>query len=495
MALRNYNEKEAFSFYKSFEDYVSWSEKTYDALPLNYSIRNYANGWKRPDRDFVGSNDLDELNNKLKAFQSPKLLDNAIAQIQNLFSLINLGGAFDKDRMVATDMPIGVFDFSLASKGLYKAQEYFCPELGRLINPDYILKIGFDPDVFIFTEKKEGVPKSYNLIQQQQGTNEIRLMKNHIEELVNSGETREMATELSKIQFPKAKLIFKTTTKKVNLVRRSKTLKNNTVGNEKYVDLFLRIGGNANETARSLLYRTMPSLLVAYFLNKAGIKTRILGLDATGNYGKDDASKRDFERYMNSYVIKEYDDPFDFNEIAILSADSRTFRWRIFKSIACQFADKFKMDIGGGLGSSINGEQYLQMFERYKTFYIEEQKTKTGIKNLNSRLMFTTELSVDKDDTDDEIMVQVENEFFRLIDAIDIEFNGSKTALPRIKQRELARGVDISNLRQRLTGSIKTTTAYDDSDSPYTATEKQKQERQDLFSKLKKDIDATFKTI
>jgi hypothetical protein len=495
MALRNYNEKEAFSFYKSFEDYVSWSEKTYDALPQNYSIRRYASGWTRPDKDFVGSNNLDELNNKLKEFQSPKLLDNSIAQIQNLFSLINLGGAFDKDRMVATDMPIGVFDFSLASKGLYKAQEYFCPELGRLINPDFILKIGFDPDVFIYTEKKDDIPKSYSLIQQQEGTNEIRLMNNHIEELVKSGETREMATELSKIQFPKAKLIFKTTTKKVNLVRRSKTLKNNTVGNEKYVDLFLRIGGNANETPRSLLYRTMPSLLVAYFLNKAGIKTRILGLDAIGDGSRNEATYRNFNRYMNSYVIKEYDDPFDFNEIAILSADSRTFRWRIFKSIACQFAENFKYDIGGGLGNAINGDQYLQMFERYKTFYIEEQKSKTGVKNLNSRLMFTTELSVDATDTDEEIMVQVEAEFFRLIDAIDIEFNGSKTALPRIKQRELARGVDISNLRQRLTGSVATTTAYDDSDSPYSATEKQKQERIDLFSKLKKDIDATFKTI
>jgi len=495
MPIRNYNEKEAFSFYKSFEDYVSWSEKKYDSLPQDYAIKSYANGWTRPDKDFVGSDDLEVLNNKLKSFIQPQTLDNAIAQIQNLFSLINLGGAFDKDRMVATDMPIGVFDFSLASKGLYKAQEYFCPELGRLINPDYILKVGKDPDLFVYTEKKDGIPISYSLIQQQQGTNEIRLMNNHIEELVKSGETREMATELSKVQFPKAKLIFKTTTKKVNLVRRSKTLKNNAVGNEKYVDLFLRIGGSWYETPRSLLYRTMPSLLVAYFLNKAGIKTRILGLDATGNGATTDTTRRDFERYMNSYVIKEYDDPFDFNEISILSADSRTFRWRIFKALACQFAENFNMDIGSGLGNPINGQQYIDMFERYKTFYIEEQKTKTGIKNLNSRLMFTTELQVDKDETDEEIMRDVETEFFRLIDAIDIEFNGSKTALPRIKQRELARGIDISNLRQRLTGTVATTTEFDDSDSPYTATEKQKTERQELRKKLMKDIDTTFKTI
>ncbi len=495
MAIRNYNDKEAFSFFKSFEDYVSWSEEKYNILPTNYAIRRYADGWTNPDRGFVGSSDLSVLNNKLKAFIEPQLLDNAIAQIQNLFSLINLGGAFDKDRMIATDMPIGVFDFSLASKGLYKAQEYYCPELGKLINPDFILKVGFDPDIFIYTEKKDGIPKSYSLVQQQQGTNEIRLMNNHIDELVNSGETREMATEMSKIIFPKAKLVFKTTTKKVNLVRRSKTLKNNAVGNEKYVDLFLRIGGSQGETPRSLLYRTMPSLLVAYFLNKAGIKTRILGLDATAEEYEEDTNKRNFLRYMNSYVIKEYDDPFDFNEIAILSADSRTFRWRIFKSIACQFFDKFQTDIGGGLGTPIDGQQYIDMFERYKTFYIQEQKTKTGIKNLNSRLMFTTVLKVNKSETDEQIMEKVETEFFRLIDAIDLEFNGGKTALPRIKTRELQRGIDISNLRQRVTGTVKTTTEFDDSDSPYTATEKEKTERKALRQKLIKDIDTTFKTI
>jgi hypothetical protein len=492
---RNYDNKEAFSFYKNFDDYMAWVDVEYAKITRSYAVKNYADGWTNPDESFVGSSDVDLLNGKLPTFIEGDTLDTAIQQIANLFSLINLGGAFDKDRMVATDLPIGVFDFGLASQGLYRLQEYWCPDLNRLIEPNLVRKISTDPNKFTYTETVDGIKKSYFVIQQQKGTREIEKMNAHVEELVKVGETREFATELAKAQFPNAKLIFRTTTKKVNLVRRSKTLKNNKVGNEKYVDLFLRIGGSWYETPRSLLYRTMPSLLVAYFLDKAGIKTRILGLDATADSYVENATERDFNRYMNAYVIKEYEDPFDFNEISILSADSRTFRWKIFRALGVQFASKFNQDIGDGFGYPINGANYNAMFERYKTFYIEEQKTKTGIKNLNSRLMFTTELTVDRNADDDEIMEQVEAEFFRLIDAIDIEFNGSKTALPRIKLREEAKGTDISNLRQRLIGSITTTTGFDDSDSKYTATVEEKQSRTALRQKLTEDINTTFRTL
>ena len=37
----------------------------------------------------------------------------------------NLGGNEEKSRLETTSRPIGVFDFGLASKGLYKVQEYF----------------------------------------------------------------------------------------------------------------------------------------------------------------------------------------------------------------------------------------------------------------------------------------------------------------------------------------------------------------------------------
>ena len=41
----------------------------------------------------------------------------------------NLGGNEEKSRLETTSRPIGVFDFGLASKGLYRVQEYFSQKL------------------------------------------------------------------------------------------------------------------------------------------------------------------------------------------------------------------------------------------------------------------------------------------------------------------------------------------------------------------------------
>ena len=38
---------------------------------------------------------------------------------------MNLGGETEKSKLIATDKPMGVFDFSLASMGMYKVPEYY----------------------------------------------------------------------------------------------------------------------------------------------------------------------------------------------------------------------------------------------------------------------------------------------------------------------------------------------------------------------------------
>jgi hypothetical protein len=93
------------------------------------------------------------------------------------------------------------------------------------------------------------------------------------------------------------------------------------------------------------------------------------------------------------------------------------------------------------------------------------------------------------------MMEMVEEEFFRIIDAIDIEFNGAKTALPRIKEREVTRGMDLSNLRQRLVGTVNLATSYDESDSPYSASDKTIAERLAKRQKLTQDVNTVIQTI
>ena len=87
------------------------------------------------------------------------------------------------------------------------------------------------------------------------------------------------------------------------------------------------------------------------------------------------------------------------------------------------------------------------------------------------------------------------NEFFRIIDAIDIEFNGANVALPRIKKREIAREINISSLRLRLISTVKLATQYDDSDSVYATSPNDIKKRKQLEKRLVDDINTNFKNI
>jgi hypothetical protein len=79
--------------------------------------------------------------NELRNIQGQAAYDNALedyrrdswSNISQLFFSMgmkfNLGGNEEKSRLETTSRPIGVFDFGLASKGLYRVQEYFSKKL------------------------------------------------------------------------------------------------------------------------------------------------------------------------------------------------------------------------------------------------------------------------------------------------------------------------------------------------------------------------------
>lgn len=491
--IQNNNNREKFQFFKSFDDYMDYVDKNWDSVPDDYRSKS-SSTFTNPSKKFVGSDDLELLKGKIKEFIDPKALDSAVDNIKELFSLIDLGGAFAKDKMVATDLPIGVFDFSLASQGLFRPQEYYSPELNKIINPDFVKTISGNPTTYTYTEKIDGEKKTFNLIQQQEGTFSLKEKNEYISQLISEGKTEQEATILATDKFPNAKLVFRTKTKKVNLIRQSKVLKENQVDKEKYVDLFINVGGLKDQTPRSLMFKAMPCLLLSYFLDKAGIKTRILGLFANTVSAISESRERSPNRYMESFVIKDYEEGLDFNEIAIITADSRVFRYKVFKAIVVNFYKMFNLDIGSGLGRAITQTAFSEMFERYKKFYVKEGVLGNAkVRNQNTRLMFSSSKVVNPESSDEVLLNGVIEEFFKLIDAIDIEFNGARVSLPRIKKREEKRGVDISNLRQRLKTTILQNTNYDESTSPYTNTEKEILERSRLRKKLIEDIDENFK--
>jgi len=477
---RNQDNKEAFNFYDSWESYYDDVLKGYDETPNSYGGKGAierTNPSSNPD--WYGTDSLSELQGTIKDFIDKPALDSIIDNVKDLFSTISLGGAFEKDRFIATAMPIGIFDFSLASQGLYKPQEYYSPELDKLIDPNSVRKIQEDPTIFVYYGKEGFNFKAYVLVQQQEGTFCMDKKDKYIKKLLSEGTEIKLAKKIAKKQFPNCRLVFRTTTRKVYLTRSINNLAEDEAGGEKYVDIVAPIGGLSNQTPRSLMYSVMPSLLLVYFLNNAGIKTRVLGANLTrgGDY-----------RTMEAFVIKDYDENLDFNRVAILTADSRIFRYKIFKGIVRAFNKYFNIDVGSGLGSQLSGNARDKQFERYKKWYIDQIKEGAKVFNKNRRLMFMSGFVASPSDSDDALMEQAKTEFFKILDAIDLEFNGARVSLPRIRERDEKRGIDPYSVRARLQGTLELATIYDDSDSKFSSTDEEIEKMKNLKTKLRADI-------
>jgi hypothetical protein len=172
------------------------------------------------------------------------------------FSL-NLGGETKKNKLIATDKPIGVFNFSLASKTLYPLSEFYSEKLAKE-----------DPNKFSAQNLLSGIVP--NLL---------------VEFIVVGGENKYYYKDESGVEYPcikrvkgqtaidrgvpNAKLEYKSKTKKVYQTYKKKG------GKVRYVEIYTlfyytRISGDLQYAIRHL-----PAMMVAEYLESIGVKTRI----------------------------------------------------------------------------------------------------------------------------------------------------------------------------------------------------------------------------
>lgn len=206
--------------------------------------------------------------NELRNIQGQAAYDNAIenyrteywSNISQLFFSMgmkfNLGGNEEKSRLETTSRPIGVFDFGLASKGLYRVQEYFSKKLqdekpkrfeefglaSGIVPPNFVNNIATsNGKIFVF---KDIDGKEYVCEKQQKGTAGID----------------------QKIK--DSKLKFATNTKKVYLKFKRKGGK---VKNVEIYSLFYFDSLSGNE---QYAIRHLPAMMVAEYFESIGIKVR-----------------------------------------------------------------------------------------------------------------------------------------------------------------------------------------------------------------------------
>jgi hypothetical protein len=199
-----------------------------------------------------------DLNDKIERYGS-RSFDNEISKIfsSSPFKL-NLGGATDKSRLIATDKPIGVFNFSLASRSLYPLPEYYSSELAKN-HPDRFDALGLLSGIvpadmvqsiviggvrtFIFRDKV--LNKEFYVEKRIKG-----------ETAINAG------IEGAKKKYAsKTKKVYQTYQKKGGKVR--------------YVEIYSLFYYTSLNEDFQFAVRHLPAQMVADYLENQGIKTRI----------------------------------------------------------------------------------------------------------------------------------------------------------------------------------------------------------------------------
>jgi hypothetical protein len=355
-------------------------------------------------------------------------LDKAIESFDAILGDIEMGGEVKKSKLKITDDKRGIFDFSLASKGLFRVVEFYSEELKNEL-PDEFLKFPqgiADPNVvkknalgqFVYVSPTNN--KSYFLKRRQKGTTEILNLKP--DALLKTTENGIEHTVLN--SYEGVKLEYKSSIKKTYLMFEKKG------GKARYVDLYVVVGGLEKLEPIGMLNRTLPVLLASKILEENGIKTRIFGTRMYRRYDFDeDKPLKGYVTY--TYKLKDYSQDIDFNWLAINVADPRFFRWNLWKYTSAMLQLQGLDDGGAGI-TVYGGNELNEVFGRYKNWYFAEMEAGREPENpLDKRLMITGGFTPANQIQEDKI----KQEFFRIIDVVDFQFNKPKKAVQKIYNR------------------------------------------------------------
>jgi hypothetical protein len=303
-----------------------------------------------------------------------RIYDDQIAPI--LFDMgmkFNLGGEQDKSRLETTSRPIGVFDFSLASKGLYKVQEYYSKEIA-IEYPDlfqsFLLPSGVIPPNLVDNIVIGGV-KSF--VYNHQGKTYVL-------------DKRQKGTTATNDGLKDAKLKFATTTKDVYL-------KFKRVGGKvKYAEIYSLFYYTSLEGNSEFAIRHLPALMTAQYFESMGIKTRVYMTrfvnitDATGTLKEKDlltnAELPMYNQRVNYSGSSGFDDNIIFAPI-IVKDFGQDLDWKSCLAVSQrspgQMYDKIVKNM---LKKEVQGKpfdpygnpdqtqaRYLEAFVRYKEKY------------------------------------------------------------------------------------------------------------------------------
>tara|TARA_B110000879_G_C11164658_1_gene510601 strand:- start:1438 stop:2955 length:1518 start_codon:yes stop_codon:yes gene_type:complete len=426
-----------------FARFDSWQELMSKGNEWNEELRANPNFKKfYDDRNFTSMQSewiteetptLEELDKGFYTrFIEQDLLENVTLAFDEILADIDMGGSFKKSKLIITDRPQGIFDFGLASLGLFTEQEFYSEKLAEESPLEFPKEPkGIVPNIsvnrnqlgdFWYVSNYSG--NKYKMTQQDKGTQKA------------------MLEGYSKNEIPNSFKSFKTNQKKSYLLFKKEG------GSAKRVDLYVPVGGLGFMSSSGMLQRALPLFMAAKFFESVGIQTR---LNATRLYksGGNNLTNAKYEEGLTciTSTIKDFGEELDFTKLAVAVADVRTFRYNLWK-LSPAITGKLTGAAQYGYGSTLyEGNNFNNTARRYKNWYYDEIKNnnKEWVEIPKPLMLFggvpnpddTWEYNGNKDESGYKKIVK---EFYRILDTVDFYYNDGKKASERIYERYVETG-------------------------------------------------------
>ena len=417
------NQRAYYDLFDNFKDITDYSRKVEQELTsknITWAGLQFSTT-KIPTDDFHGSTSTTLLQNptQITDYLYQDVLERELDNLASLTQDLKLGASAKKTRLEFTEQPTGIFNFGMASKGLYRKREFFCIKLNMVVDENLVVN---NNGLFFYPTNGELALCELR----QEGTTEM-LLKNPNAKVLTATDGM---IYTDPIRFEDVSLKFATSTKKVYL--KKSEVKNVTGGgNEKYVDVYVTPNAPWTIEKENLIYSALPSILLIQILEKAGFKVRVNKFISVAT----DSSNGGAIAY--AYPIKDYGEPINYQRIAIDAADPRIFRWEDFRRYEGFSREILNIDLPQA-GYPTNGPLTDAVFNEYKHWLNKEMRKGSGRKifnkNLNLHLIGTITKSNDAHDVQ---MQRVVEKLKEMLDRVAIEFSGSEQAIKDALERDL----------------------------------------------------------
>ena len=442
-----------FAYFDSITDFNTKGDQAYNEV-IDMSGASGVRKWREYKKqngndfdsdeiEFYTTNDVALMNSGVfNEFVEPDTLTNAIGAFDEILADIDMGGAFNKSKLIITDNSMGIFDFGLASAGLFKVQEFYSEKLKKQFPFEFVSELpGIVPNLYVdqnqmgdfWYESKSG--DKFQMTQQPKGTEAIA------------------------IKIPDATFEYRTNTK------RSYLLFEKSGGEARYVDLYIGCGGLQNMTSSGMLARAMPVIMASQYFESRKIKTRInasrMYLDAYGASG-------DVVNFC--WTIKNFGEGIDFTRLAVDTSDPRYFRWNNWANVSALMYKNYKINTEGNGSTIYGGDDMISTGNRYKNWY-QEQVDKNLVPDLNIPKPLMIFGGLDDPplewkytgEQDDPILLRIKEEFFRILDIVDFQYNDAGKTCKRIYTRLVdEEGMSISMFKRYITDTLSRAYSYPD---------------------------------